>query len=322
MFFDYEEFKSLAEKENLIVDRNEYGAVYFGDEKTGGKKLLGYVEPSFNYKTMYIKIPKKEQIDLDEFKNTKEMVDYIIKNSKKSSRKSMKESTESDLIDSVATKLRKEKIIDGKIDTYRGADWIYIIKGDYKIETYYRRRELWIGLYNIYGEFLNDSKLESAYSPSDDDFSVNYVIDFIKNFIKERSYLKKEFSIKESMNESKNDMIEVTEVNPILPWWVYDKHRKVYNDIIDMIWYKKKFDIFVPDRLSKELYFVNDDITVICTEDNIQFVIHNVNKNTEFLTTLTYVGYYKSSVEIDGYVDKGYYGAFLEDFLNILYHWK
>lgn len=109
MFFDYEEFKSLAEKENLIVDRNEYGAVYFGDEKTEGEKLLGYLEPSFNYKTMYIKIPKKEQIDLDEFKNTKEMVDYIIKNSKTSVRKSMKESKESDLIDSVATKLRKER---------------------------------------------------------------------------------------------------------------------------------------------------------------------------------------------------------------------
>ena len=46
MFFDYEEFKSLAEKENLIVDRNEYGAVYFGDEKTGGEKLLGYVSVS------------------------------------------------------------------------------------------------------------------------------------------------------------------------------------------------------------------------------------------------------------------------------------
>ena len=92
MFFNYEEFKSLAEKENLIVDRNEYGAVYFGDEKTEGEKLLGYLEPSFNYKTMYIKIPKKEQIDLDEFKNTKEMVDYIIKNSKTSVRKSIKES--------------------------------------------------------------------------------------------------------------------------------------------------------------------------------------------------------------------------------------
>ena len=63
-------------------------------------------------------------------------------------------------------------------------------------------------------------------------------------------------------------------------------------------------------------------MSVICTEDNIQFVIHDVNKNTEFLTTLTYVGYYKSSVEIDGYVDKGYYGAFLKDFLNTLYHWK
>ena len=127
---------------------------------------------------------------------------------------------------------------------------------------------------------------------------------------------------KKSLKESKNDMIEVTEVNPIFPWWVYDKHRKVFNDVIDMIWYKKKFDIFVPNTTSKELYFVNDDMTVICTEDNIQFVIHKVNKNTEFLTTLTYVGYYKSSVEIDGYVDKGYYGAFLEDFLNTLYHWK
>lgn len=181
-------------------------------------------------------------------------------------------------------------------------------------------------------ELIRDKfDISVSYFEEDYDFGVKIadwdynskILNFIKRKVGDVSVIEesKKF-VRKSMNESKDDMIEVTEVNPVFPWWVYDKHRKVFNDIIDMIWYKKKFDIFVPSTPSKELYFVNDDITVICTEDNIQFVIHNVNKNTESLANLSYVGYYKSSVEIDGYVDKGYYGAFLKDFLNTLYYWK
>lgn len=118
----------------------------------------------------------------------------------------IKESKESKLIEKVATKLKDEKIINGIIDTYRGADWFAISEKNSTIKVIYMRGELAIELYQN-GKFQG-GKLEKANSLSDDDFSVNYVIDFIKNFLKVN---KNEFSIKESLKESHkyNDSISL-----------------------------------------------------------------------------------------------------------------
>lgn len=128
-----------------------------------------------------------------------------LEESKKSAKRSLKESKESNLIEKVAVKLKDEKIINGTIDTFRGADWFTISGKDSTIKVIYMRGELSIELYQN-GEF-KDGELEKASSLSDDDFSVNYVIDFIKNFLKVTKFNKNEFSIKESLKESNYDLI-------------------------------------------------------------------------------------------------------------------
>ena len=68
-----------------------------------------------------------------------------------------------------------------------------------------------------------------------------------------------------------------------------------------------------------EIYIVNDDMHVILAKDFANFVIHNINNANEYLTNLPYVSFYKTNVEIDGYVDKRYYGQFLKNFLDTVY---
>lgn len=127
---------------------------------------------------------------------------------------------------------------------------------------------------------------------------------------------------KESLKESKDDLIQVTEDNPVFPYWVYDTHRKVLNDIFDMCFYKKKFDIFVTDIGNGdkvEIYIVNDDMTVILTKETANIIIHKINEDNKYLADLSYASSYKTSSEIDEYVDKRWYGEFLKDFLNVVY---
>ena len=151
----------------------------------------------------------------------------MIRESKKSARKSIKESKEINLIDNVANKLRK--ITDAYVDTYRGADWISLSKDEYTIKIIYMRNELSIELYKD-GDF-KDGEVEYASSLSDDDFSVNYIIDFIKNFIKNRNYLKNKISIKESkeftrksIKESK-DSYKVKVLNEMLDAMAKDEYN-------------------------------------------------------------------------------------------------
>ena len=125
-----------------------------------------------------------------------------LEESKKIMKKNLKESN---LIEKVATKLKDEKIINGTIDTFRGADWFAISGKVSTIKVIYMRGELSIELYQD-GKFC-DGELEKASSLSDDDFSVNYVIDFIKNFLKVTNFNKNEFYIKESLKESNYDLI-------------------------------------------------------------------------------------------------------------------
>lgn len=141
--------------------------------------------------------------------------------SKKSARKSIEESKEINLIDNVANKLRK--ITDAYVDTYRGADWISLGKDEYTIKIIYMRNELSIELYKD-GDF-KDGELEHASSLSDDDFSVNYIIDFIKNFIKNRNYLKNKISIKESKESARKPIKESADDN----WY----KLKMLNEMLD-----------------------------------------------------------------------------------------
>ena len=159
---------------------------------------------------------------------------------------------------------------------------------------------------------------ENYYDDYSDIFT-NEVVDLLLKLQKELSKLTES---KKSIKESKDDLIQVTEENPVFPYWVYDTHRKVLNDIFDMCFYKKKFDIFVTnigngDKV--EIYIVNDDMHVILAKDFANFVIHNINNANEYLTNLPYVSFYKTNVEIDGYVDKRYYGQFLKNFLDTVY---
>lgn len=156
----------------------------------------------------------------------------VMKESKNSTRKSIKESKEINLINNVANKLRK--ITDAHVDTYQGADWISLSKDEYTIKIIYMRNELSIELYKD-GDF-KDGELEYASSLSDDDFSVNYIIDFIKNFIKNRNYLKNKISIKESkesaksIRESKNSSILDDELYDLIEQgYIYDEDENGMN---------------------------------------------------------------------------------------------
>ena len=157
--------------------------------------------------------------------------------------------------------------------------------------------------------------LERFIAEYDMDYDVNYVYG-----LDELEESKK--TTKRSLKESKDDLIQVTEDNPVFPYWVYDTHRKVLNDIFDMCFYKKKFDIFVTsiaggDKV--EIYIVNDDMTVILTKETANIIIHKINEDNKYLADLSYASSYKTSSEIDEYVDKRWYGQFLKDFLNVVY---
>lgn len=151
---------------------------------------------------------------------------------------SLKESKESNLIEKVATKLKDEKIINGTIDTFRGADWFAISGKDSTIKVIYMRGELSIELYQN-GEF-QDGELEKASSLSDDDFSVNYVIDFIKNFLKVTKFNKNEFSIKESLKESSNGYYIYFDDDE--GHWIYCDYKKGITDTAN--WYNASSDLF------------------------------------------------------------------------------
>jgi len=97
----FDEFLSLMKKEDVIVKVAKNGYVFFADDETLGNNLLGFINPNTSNQKLHIKVPVSTVASLDEFENTKELVDFIIGEyshykrkfeSKKSARKSIKES--------------------------------------------------------------------------------------------------------------------------------------------------------------------------------------------------------------------------------------
>lgn len=98
--FQLDEFSSLMKKEDITVKVAKNGYVFFADDETLGNNLLGFINPNTSNQKLHIKVPMSIVASLDEFENTKELVDFIISEyshnkrkfeSKKSARKSMKE---------------------------------------------------------------------------------------------------------------------------------------------------------------------------------------------------------------------------------------
>ena len=97
----FDEFLSLMKKEDITVKVAKNGYVFFADDETLGNNLLGYINPKTSSQILHIQVPVHTVANLDEFENTKELVDFIISEyshykrkfeSKKSARKSIKES--------------------------------------------------------------------------------------------------------------------------------------------------------------------------------------------------------------------------------------
>ena len=97
----FDEFLSLMKKEDVIVKVAKNGYVFFADDETLGNNLLGFINPNTSNQKLHIQVPVHTVASLDEFENTKELVDFIISEyshykrkfeSKKSTRKSIKES--------------------------------------------------------------------------------------------------------------------------------------------------------------------------------------------------------------------------------------
>lgn len=106
--FQLDEFSSLMKKEDIIVKVTKNGYVFFADDETLGNNLLGYINPKTSSQILHIQVPVHTVANLDEFENTKELVDFIISEyshykrkfeSKKSTRKSIKESKSSSILD-------------------------------------------------------------------------------------------------------------------------------------------------------------------------------------------------------------------------------
>jgi len=98
--FQFDEFLSLMKKEDVTVKIAKNGYVFFADDETLGNNLLGFINPNTSNQKLYIKVPVSTVATLDEFEDTKELVDFIISEyshykrkfeSKKSVRKSIKE---------------------------------------------------------------------------------------------------------------------------------------------------------------------------------------------------------------------------------------
>lgn len=105
--FQFDEFLSLMKKEDITVKIAKNGYVFFADDETLGNNLLGFINPNTSNQKLHIKVPVSTVATLDEFENTKELVDFIISEyshykrkfeSKKSARKSIKESSYFDLV--------------------------------------------------------------------------------------------------------------------------------------------------------------------------------------------------------------------------------
>lgn len=96
--FQFDEFQSLAKKADLTIKVGKYGIVFFADNETLGNQVLGFISPKTQKIGIQVPINRKTLIDLEEFEDTEEIIDFIkdvesnFKESKKSVRKSMKES--------------------------------------------------------------------------------------------------------------------------------------------------------------------------------------------------------------------------------------